>query len=233
MWSVAPEWQIYFLFPLLLLPICRRLGLVILNLFALLLTAPLHFAFHGRFDHLAPWYVTLFVFGMTAAFISHSKSERLVHVQDRVNWGWLALLLCGGCIILLATKPDWSAARYYASEGLVGLSAAALIVFLSRPAAHEASREGSGIVSRTLIWLGTISYSIYLVHYPLLVAIQAWLRSVDFPAALRVIVTFGVATVVCLAAAYVFHRIFERPFMIGYPRTAEKVATSAAIEPAI
>ena len=70
MWSVATEWQIYFLFPLILLPAWRRLGrlpvvvigFVVGLLPALLLRTDLIFA--------CPWYLGLFAMGMVGALLA-------------------------------------------------------------------------------------------------------------------------------------------------------------------
>ena len=46
MWSVAVEWQIYFIFPILLLPMARRLGMVAMAAVTVLFTASFYLLFH-------------------------------------------------------------------------------------------------------------------------------------------------------------------------------------------
>jgi len=57
------------------------------------------------------------------------------------------------------------------------------------------------------VWLGTVSYSVYLVHEPLVEAIDTYgLRWIPSPALLAVIACAG-----GLVAGVAFHRLVERP----------------------
>ena len=71
LWSVATEWQIYFVFALLLLPLARRIGAGRAVAIAVVLSA-LPYAISPHFRHwerACPWYVGLFALGMAAATI--------------------------------------------------------------------------------------------------------------------------------------------------------------------
>ena len=108
MWSVATEWQIYFIFPLLLLPIWRKWGngAVIAVAFAVGL-AP-HYLFHGFADIAAPWYIGLFTLGLVGAIFSFSDCPIDIAVGKAIPWRviggllFLAWLVCVGRHINLA-----------------------------------------------------------------------------------------------------------------------------------
>jgi peptidoglycan/LPS O-acetylase OafA/YrhL len=73
LWSVATEWQIYFFFPWLLLPLWRRFGLVTAFLVAAVVGyVPLAIV-TARASAAIPWYLALFALGMGAAAVVHSS----------------------------------------------------------------------------------------------------------------------------------------------------------------
>ena len=76
MWSVATEWQIYFIFPFLLLPIWRRFGNAATLGAALVLGIGPRFLFGTAANIGPPWYITLFTFGMIAAVLCFSNQPR-------------------------------------------------------------------------------------------------------------------------------------------------------------
>jgi peptidoglycan/LPS O-acetylase OafA/YrhL len=64
-----------------------------------------------------------------------------------------------------------------------------------------------------LIGLGKRSYSLYLIHYPLLALADAALRGMAFSPSSRLLALLTLAAPLCLVAADLFHRAFERPFL--------------------
>ena len=85
-------------------------------------------------------------------------------------------------------------------------------------------------VTRALMWLGAMSYSLYLVHYPLLKLLareRVQLSRTHSP----VLVETG-ATVIVLVVAYLFYRAFERPFLnTGTSRAAKPAVVEGATSP--
>ena len=65
------EWQIYFFFPFLLLPLLRRFGICVAVAAAFVIGLAPHFLLH-RFDETSPWYLGLFSLGMAGAVVAHS-----------------------------------------------------------------------------------------------------------------------------------------------------------------
>ena len=93
MWSVAVEWQIYFIFALLLLPLWRRLGRAGMLVIALLIGLAPHYVLppSANLDWSFPWYVTLFAMGMCAATLAPMATRRAA--RSVMPWGSLAFAL--------------------------------------------------------------------------------------------------------------------------------------------
>ncbi|MDR3633749.1 MAG: acyltransferase [Isosphaeraceae bacterium] len=100
---------------------------------------------------------------------------------------------------------------------------------------HEPPWEGGSVTTtaprspllrllegRWAVGLGAVSYSLYLVHYPLLALADAVLRSRAWSADARLAAQLLVAVPVCLLAAVVFHRLFERPFLADSAGSARR-----------
>jgi peptidoglycan/LPS O-acetylase OafA/YrhL len=84
---------------------------------------------------------------------------------------------------------------------------------------------------RPLVFVGTFSYSLYLMHAPLLQLLwQYWLypSGIGRQAMFVCLLTLGLAIV--LGASYLFHLLFEAPFM-GAQRSARKAAAPVAEAP--
>jgi peptidoglycan/LPS O-acetylase OafA/YrhL len=230
LWSIPPEWQIYFLFPLVLLPVWRRFGLFAVNVLACVVSLSPHFLWHGRFDYATPWYLALFTFGLSAAAIRFSPRPIPTLLRERAPWGWIAMLIWIACATLIAVRPEWFLSRLYATDPIVGAGTAVSIIYLSRFVAH-ARNAGPAVLrileARPIAWLGSFSYSLYLVHYPLLPLIHAGLRAVPMPPMVRfgVFVTLGI--VIPLAFAYLFHMAFERPLLVDRLRSSQADANAA------
>ena len=68
--------------------------------------------------------------------------------------------------------------------------------------------------SRVAVWLGMISYSLYLFHGPLLqLAHRAILEPLGLPAGERLAALCILAVPLVVGASWVAYRLFERPFI--------------------
>jgi peptidoglycan/LPS O-acetylase OafA/YrhL len=211
LWSIALECQIYVIFALLLVPLWRRFGLV-----APLLTACV-FGFtphlnRGYLDWSTPWLVVLFVFGVIAADLCARRE------MPRLPWNLLALGFGAITLAMLwgyrdGARPDWSAAGI---DMLLGLTIAVFFV-----AAHRNERifPARLLAARPIVFLGTFSYSLYLIHAPIVDLVGAVLYRLHAGAALSALV-WGVLIVAVVAAAYLFYRVFERPYLSASFRRA-------------
>jgi len=75
--------------------------------------------------------------------------------------------------------------------------------------------------NRVLAWLGVLSYSIYLLHQPLLYFSVGMARRL-FPGmtgwSASAVLWFAVITAVCVGLASLTYRFIERPFLVRKAR---------------
>jgi peptidoglycan/LPS O-acetylase OafA/YrhL len=215
-WSIAVEWQIYFLFPLLVYCV-RRFGVLRTALWALVLGYAIRFAFdETRVARANPHYLGLFALGMLAAYVTrHPAFERW---RRGPRWAWLA---AAGFLTSLALSIVWDVKvaeqRFHFIDLSAGLMAIGLLIHASAAPERRVARV---LGFRPLVFIGTFSYSVYLIHAPLLqIMWQYVLRplSLSQPAMLFALLTLGAAAM--LACAYGFFVVCEEPFMRSPART--------------
>jgi peptidoglycan/LPS O-acetylase OafA/YrhL len=209
-WSIAVEWQIYFLFPLLVW-LWRRIGPRSTVTAAMVVGYGLLIALGAtRVTRANPHYLGMFGLGMLAAYVARSTNAPYVGWRARFPWlsGAVLTFALVGILCLVWGLPA-SRSRIHWLDLPTGLMTACALV--------SASKEG--LLSRLFSWkplvlIGTFSYSLYLVHAPLLQLLWRYLlrgTSISQQAAFGFLMTIGLLVV--LGSAYVFFRIFEAPFM--------------------
>ena len=241
MWSVAAECQIYLFFPLLLLPLWRRFGVGAAVAAAFIVGLAPHYLWH-RFDETNPWYLGLFALGMAGAVIAHAPEDRTRGRLRRVPWGLAAALFGLAFVIEVLWSQVGSGQRFdpsadrllnvWQADLIVGLATTCLLIHGAQRGGH-ASAPVRLLSARRLVALGTFSYSLYLVHHPVLrIVLDALLLlRLGTVTTFLLFVVFGVG--VAIAAAYGFFLAFERPFLVrrGQEKPAE-TARDAALSPA-
>lgn len=205
LWSVAVEWHIYFLMPLLLLPLWRLIGGTATTLLVMAVSFVLVIIDVGSFAH--PWLVALFAAGMLAAQVT---------VRDNVRPRNLALIAAAttvGVVGLGVAFPKGVMA-YFALEVLVGLLLAiGLAAIGPRAAKGDIPRAVRWLGSKPLLTLGLFSYSIYLVHSPLLGLANLLLLPLDLPIIAQYLIMTFVVLPAVLVACYGFFWLVERHFL--------------------
>lgn len=213
LWSVATEWQIYFLFPLVLLPAWRRLDFGALLVAGALGYAPLLFAPAAAATAI-PWYLLLFGFGMAAASIGFGARPLEQRLRVQVPWQLLSGALWLACVLFSNLAASlWFSCKPLV-DPLVGLATATLLVQLTRSSiAGRRSLPLRLLESRPLVGLGHFSYSLYLTHLPVLALGYFALRGLGVTGAAFTLALAVLGSLVALVVAYGFHVIAERPFM--------------------
>jgi peptidoglycan/LPS O-acetylase OafA/YrhL len=189
LWSL--RWEVVFsLLLVLLLPLLRRVSRRTAP--ALLLAAVLAVELPGR--HAALEFLPPFVVGMLLAL----HGDVLVKLGARLA-GRGAGLAVGAAVCLLSA--DLWMGRAAGPSGMLVLLGATLAVAIPLVYASVAR----GLCTSPAQWLGTRSFSLYLVHHPIVLAAAFGLRAPGF------VVMAAVAIPVSLVAAEGFYRAVERP----------------------
>jgi peptidoglycan/LPS O-acetylase OafA/YrhL len=229
MWSVAVEWQIYFLLPLLFLPVWRAFGGVASAAAGIALGLLLHYGAQGRLDYSFPWYIGLFGLGNLAAGIS--LSPEFANLRSRMPWKTVAIVLFLGLGVPFGVLPGFYKSHQLAADQLVGLATACLLVASTEESLNPAKRPSlllRWLSSRPAHWLGAISYSLYLVHYPLLEFFWHAAMRISMPDIVRALMMYLLFVPFTLLFAHGFAALFERPFM---RRRSRADATKASVAP--
>ncbi|HVT14546.1 MAG TPA: acyltransferase [Fimbriimonadaceae bacterium] len=207
LWSIGVEWQIYLVFPLLFL-LWRKAGSCTTLLVGTVVGYGIHYLLrHTPYAGATPEYLALFCMGMFAAKPPKAKG---------VPWG---LLAAGSALIIVAICQRLPVGlvmiRYWYLDAVVGFGTACLLIRTTEAGAARRALEWSPLVR-----IGTFSYSLYLVHAPLLqVAWQLMPATHErSSAAFGLLLLASILPI--LGFSYLFFLAFERPFMSKRQRSA-------------
>jgi len=214
LWSIAIEAQLYVVFPLFVWLIFKvgRFNLVALGSAAAALVL---WQFPVALK-LYPWYLPLFLVGMATAHLAY-RPNLYVGVQPRLA----SMTLVASAIGVFATVGQKS---QIPSDLFIGLAVSCL-VYLGAVAPWL--RIPGSFGWRPLIRLGAFSYSLYLMHHPILQVIfvnkPGWAKG----DAMEMVYCLVIGLPIILAATWLFSLAFERPFL---NRKAGKRQTDRAAE---
>jgi peptidoglycan/LPS O-acetylase OafA/YrhL len=230
LWSIATEWQIYFLFPLLV-SIGRKDGDFRILTTSVLITAGLNIVlvnFLGSHNPWPPQFVGLFGFGMACAAWNFPREADAPPIDSR-RWGRRAMVLLP---LGAASNLVFATSREQVPDLLIGAGIGCAMVYLT-----EAFRRGRRPLALrvlelpALVGLGRFSYSLYLIHAPILALFYLLARGWNLgPLGFQLFV-LGVGLPATVALSYVFFLVFERPFLNPRPSTTSvSQATSLSVD---
>lgn len=228
-WSVAVEWKIYFLFPLLVIA-CRKFGAVAVTL----VTVPLSYLLLIMLRHtpintdtagVSCHYIGLFAMGMLGAEIGFSGKRATLAARKRLPWFWLFIAASAAALVASRIKLRHENLTPF-NDLFIGIWATILLIVLSVQDGEILRRYAA---SAPVAFLGTFGYSLYLIHLPLLQLFwQYGLTRSRLGPAKEVAIMLLVGTPLATAAAYLFFLAFERPFLTKH-RTREVMHEAAAL----
>ncbi|MEU8078655.1 acyltransferase [Catellatospora citrea] len=209
-WSIAVEAQLYLVFPLMLL-LVRRVGTaVMLGAVTVVVVAQGVLAAHvsvvDLFSRFTPQFAALFAAGVVAAGVLRDRER-----AARLPYGWLSLLAALPVVGLIAYQgSEWTVANLFWVDLALGPAAALLLAAIASGRLRTLTRLLDLAPIRRL---GTFSYSLYLVHAPILAIVFVKLvEPHTAPGAGRFLLTLGTVTPLAVAFAWCFAQVFELPF---------------------
>jgi peptidoglycan/LPS O-acetylase OafA/YrhL len=226
-WSIAVEAQLYLVFPLLLL-VVRRAGAIamvtaVTAIVAVVGLLAAHVPTVNLLMRLTPQFAVLFALGLAAAGILRA-GERV----RRLPWQWFALIAVVPVLVLLTVKGSvwWDRQHFW-----VDLAFGPAIALLLAAVATQRARPIVWLLNtRPVRKLGSFSYSLYLIHAPIVVAISLKVIAPHMgPGLARFAVTLALAVPVSILAAWCFGTIFEIPFQRYRSWTALREAARARL----
>ena len=218
MWSVGVEWQIYFLFALILLPIFRRFGPLVLVIITSLIFILPAYTFLPILLQSHPWFILLFIFGMTGSCINFSKQGRYVTLHKSKIWNnlYLIFLILTIIIIIIQDKYGISFGGSAFQEISTGLCILCFIIKSTKQLLSDDIKH-SFIIRilqiRTMEILGVFSYSLYLVH-DIVISFLAYMFSHSIMNSNIIYIVYPISSfALSLILAYGFHLAFEKKFL--------------------
>lgn len=219
-WTLPIEWQFYVVFPFAAwlvhrwrwrgaVAICAAtLGYRILLFATPLATTQWPIDVADLF--LSRW--SSFALGMLVAQrLRHAQHTSLSAIQELVEVLGAIVLFLLAAFFMYGPARQWP---YQPRDVLFG-GFYSVILYVS---CVPGSRCGRVLASPILVWLGMISYSLYLLHYPILYAIAPTILALHLDPVTNIALVTTVCVPVAIAAAAVFFQLVERHFL-NLPQT--------------
>ena len=230
LWSIAVEWQIYFLFPALVFLWSRfgggRATLIAAVFSALwtivLLATPLNTKIHGAMTH----YIALFAAGALAADVLYSQDSRLTALRTRLPWSVIT-----GClfVVLLGCYKFrfWASGHNFILVDLI-TGAAAFSLLLSA----QGGRIHRFLSNPILVSIGSFSYSLYLMHMPIIWFLSLYvIDPLHTGKGISLVVMILLGVPLSLLFSYGFFRFAERPFLSENARAQADAVLNGVLSP--
>ncbi len=219
LWSIATEWQIYFLFPFLFLPVWKRFGEGALLLAGCVLAAAVTLLF-PLIARGCPWFIALFALGMIAAKLSLQP----LPWTKRIPWAWVgtSLALAMYIVMRVAKGFEWSSALaieqplgwYQLTDIVFGAATFCFLLHGTRATLEKRSSKFVTVLTcRPLVFVGAFSYSLYLIHMPLQTVALRMFSPLHSSRGVMYVLMMLICVPATIAFAYGFYQLFEKPFL--------------------
>lgn len=205
LWSIAVEWHIYILFPILII-LWRKLGPLAIVFATLMISFLVAYKLADTsYAGITAQFLGLFVLGMLAASICYGQEAMWYRIR-KAPWCIISILL--GLLFLRCI-------RHWGNSGLpndmvMGLLGGSVLI---------AACNSTNIFARILDWkplvaVGSYSYSLYLTHAPFIQLIwQYGIHPLHQSRTVEFILLAVLGMPIIIAVAYIFYLFCEKPFM--------------------
>ncbi len=227
-WSLGIEEQWYILWPLLLVPALRQWGRRSGYLAAFAASGALCSAllmavlFDPMRDPSRVYYGTdtraqALLFGAALAFLLY-RCAAPAALRHGLNW--LGVVGAATVFVFFIHVRDTDGWMYRGGYALMAGAATVLVAACVQPRPNLLARALS---LPPLVWIGRISYGLYLYHWPIFVALN------DFRTGLRGVALLSVRLAVTFAVATVSYTFIEMPVRRGILRSNRRLREAGAI----
>jgi peptidoglycan/LPS O-acetylase OafA/YrhL len=230
-WSISAEWFAYLMFPVLIL--IRRLPpraeggkLIVVAIVFLLFAAGIAVAFQGELTRMS-WNVG--ILRIFPEFLIGMSLHRFGDTRSAGPRGAVAGLLLSTICVLAALLAGAALPRFAVLLATVAVLGLAGIVFF----AADANRHGKlgALGAKLPVYLGEISYSVYMVHLGVGIMLYDALlprwRPTDVPTAVATVLGGLVAATIVSMLTYRFIEVPGRRWLVGRARTLQAPAVEA------
>lgn len=198
-WSIAVECQVYLLFPLLLL-LRRRMGNVaVLGVTYMAGVVVANVVDGTPFAGLSPMYPFYFALGMFAAEVICGKRTKL--------YAWIG---ASAAVVFLAFSLKPVLLKLLWAHLLVAICGMCALIVCAQWPGNPLARLCAW---RPIAWIGSFSYSLYLIHFPVQQLIwQDLVRPLGMSKSATFAVMATAGTPLIVLFSWGFYLVFERPF---------------------
>ncbi|EOR92916.1 hypothetical protein ADIARSV_4004 [Arcticibacter svalbardensis MN12-7] len=255
-WSVAVEFRIYLFFPFLIWiwrktgPLSTLLVSFLIAFIGSILNIYIHHYYStidSLFTGISP-YIVLFTLGMLAAEMSFSQNGKAIKMRllyqgasSYYKMLYLFIFLMIFVLVKLLTKESLTLGNeIFISSRIIDILTGCLfayILFIYSTSTEKNSHTYWMVKLlswKPLVFIGTFSYSIYLIHAPLLQILFQYIitpLSLSMPISVYVLLLLGTPAVIVLS--YLFFLLCERPFLMLRKKRNTLSTTDAISNPSI
>lgn len=207
-WSIAVEWKIYFVFPVIVILITRIGLLVTFALVTSCVVIVYYFLLSSTYLNSSPWginphYYILFLMGMISAYIVRNDELKTLLTKFPIH-------IVAGLFLIF-----WYFLEFYHKWMLADLSIGfSCLLFLVCLSTERLINFRKILSIRPIVFIGSFAYSLYLVHAPLLqIACQYFIKPLKLSTNVSAILLFIIGIPVITIVSYCFFLVAEKPFI--------------------
>lgn len=221
LWSIGTEWQIYFLFPVFVF-LFKRAGALLAFAFITMM-GMLPYFYLGFFPQGASsWFTCLFGMGALTAALTDSAFFARLSLRNRfwkIALAGLAVAYGAGRFLSahfhFTDRPWLDQMAQDVAKGLMFCALFAVCAFVPRRGIEFRKNALAQLLgSKPLLKLGSFSYSLYLIHAPILFALHLGLKALGLSSDVKALTLLTVGIGLSMFCAQIFSTVFERGFSL-------------------